>query len=56
MVFTEELNLFLPCFGLSASYSTRAYTETSDPVRQPGIPQPSYTGMDGTAGVQLGSI
>ena len=34
IVFTIELNHFLPC--------TRAYTETGDLARRPGIPQLSY--------------
>ena len=38
-VFTIELNLLLPCFGLSALYCTCAYTEAVDPARRPSIPQ-----------------
>ena len=36
------MNLFLPCFGLSALYLHIYSTAIGDPARWPGIPQPWY--------------
>ena len=47
------MNLFLPCFGLSALYSHIYSTAIGDPARWPGIPQPWY--WRGTS-VQQGSV